>query len=149
MPIRDGFIQEEGVVIGENLDTGYNVILRKGAIVKDNVCLWSNTVIDPGAVIGNGVKIHANCYVCQGAVIEDDVFIGPGTQLLNDRYPPRYDSDDWEPPIIRKGAVIGGGVTIGPGVTIEENAKIGAGAVVIRNVPVFQVWAGNPAKRIK
>lgn len=149
MPIREGFVQEFGVTIGRDLDTGYNVVVRKDVVIGDEVCIWSNTVIDPGVVIGDGVKIHANCYVCQGAVIEDGVFIGPGTQLLNDRYPPRYDSEVWEPPIIRRGAIIGGGVTIGPGVVIGEEAKIGAGAVVIKEVPAYQVWVGNPAKRIK
>jgi len=147
--IRQGLIQEANVTIGAHLDTGYYVILRTGCIIGDEVKIWSHTVIDPGARIGNNVKIHCNCYISQGVIIEDDVFIGPNVIFLNDKYPPRYEPDLWTPPIVRKGAIIGGGCIIGPGVEIGERAIIGAGAVVIKSVPAHQLWVGLPASRLK
>lgn len=147
--IRDFVVIENDVVYGANLDTGYFVVLRKGCIVGDNVCIWSHCTIDPLVRIGHNVKIHNHCYIAQGTIIEDDVFLGPGVIITNDKYPPRYDSSLWEPPIIKRGAAIGGNVTIGPGVIIGEEAKIGAGTVVINDVPTKQVWVGNPARRIR
>jgi acetyltransferase-like isoleucine patch superfamily enzyme len=144
--IRGNFTAEEGVIVPDDLDTGYNVVLRKDVMVGRNVKIWSGTVIDPGAVIGDNVRIHCNCYISQGCVIEDDVFIGPGTVLLNDKYPVRTDSECWEPVRVCKGAIIGGGCTILPGVTIGSYAFIGAGAVVTKDVPGQQVWWGHPAK---
>lgn len=147
--IRKGFIQEEGVKIGENFDTGYYVIVRKNVTLGDGVCIWSNTVIDPEVRIGNRVKIHCNGYVGQYTIIEDDVFIGPGVRILNDRYPPRYDPKMWEPVLIKKGAIIGGGTVLNPGVIIGEKAIIGSGSLVIKDVPPRQVWAGHPARRLR
>ena len=87
--------------------------------------------------------------MAQYTVIEDDVFLGPNITIANDKYPPRYDSSLWEPPVIKKKATIGAGVVICPGVTIGEGAIIGAGAVVVRDVPPDQVWLGIPARRMR
>lgn len=145
MMIRKNFIAEEGVVVPDDLDTGYNVVLRKDVKVGKNVKIWSGTVVDPGAVIGDNVRIHCNVYISQGCIIEDDVFIGPGTVLLNDKYPVRQDPECWEPVHVKKGAIIGGGCTILPGVTVGLMAVIGAGAVLTHDVPAYGVQWGNPA----
>lgn len=149
MPVRANVILEDGVIVGENLDTGYYVVLREGVKLGDNVKIWSHCTIDPGAVIGNNVRIHNLCYIAQNVIIEDDVFLGPGVKILNDKYPVRTDPNCWQPPVIRKGAIIGGGVIINPDVEIGERAIIGGGSVVIRPVPAGQVWAGNPARRLR
>jgi acetyltransferase-like isoleucine patch superfamily enzyme len=81
-------------------------------------------------------------------VVGEDVFIGPGTQLLNDRFPPRFEKHLWEPARIEHHAIIGGGVTILPGVTIGAYARIGGGAVVTKDVPAAQIWVGNPAHEL-
>lgn len=145
MGIRENFIAEEGATYAPDLDTGYNVVLRKYVTVGFNVKIWSGTVIDPYAVIGNNVRIHCNVYISQGCIIEDDVFIGPGTVLLNDKYPVRTDPRCWEPVRVCQGAIIGGGCTILPGVTIGINAVIGAGAVVTQDVSAYGVQWGNPS----
>lgn len=147
--IRPGFVMEEGARYGENLDTGYNVVLREHCIIGDDVCIWSGSVIDPYAQIGNRVRIHCNCYISQYVIIEDDVFIGPGVNVLNDKYPPRYNPSDWDPPVIGKGAIIGGGVVINAAVHIGEGAVIGAGAVVTQDVPAGEIWLGVPARRTR
>ena len=146
--IRQPTVIEGECIIGENLDTGYFVVLRSCEIGND-VCIWSHCTVDPDARLGNRVKLHNHVYVSQGTVLEDDVFVGPGSAFLNDKYPPRYDKTQWQPPIVRRGAILGGGVLICPGVEIGERAIIGAGAVVTRDVPPGQVWLGIPARRVR
>lgn len=116
MPIRNNFHKEEDVEIGENLDTGYGVVLRKGCRVGDNVKIWSHSTVDADARIGNNVRVHNHCYICQGAIVEDDVFLAPHAILCNDKYPVRTDPSFWEPPTIKKGARICAGAIIMPGV---------------------------------
>lgn len=145
MPIRQGCIFEGTCEISDDLDTGYYVIFRSCKIGK-GVGIWSHSVVDPGVVIGDRVRIQAHVYLSSGTIIEDDVFIGPGASFQNDKYPPRYDKDLWQPAVVRRGAVIGGGAVILPGVTIGEGAKIGAGAVVTKDVPPGETWLGVPAR---
>jgi len=147
--LRSNIVIEEDVTIGEDLDTGYNVVLRRGCVIGDRVRIWSNTVIDAGAFIGDGARVHCNCYISQNCIVGKRVFIGPGTQLLNDKYPPRFDADKWEPVTIEDDAVIGGGVTILPGVRIGTGAMVGAGAVVTKNVRCGSTVVGNPARRLE
>lgn len=147
--IRDGVIFERDVIFGENLDTGYYVVVRGQVIIGDNVSIWSHTVIDPGVIIGDNVKIHCGCYISQNCVIEDNVFLGPHVTILNDKFPPRYNSSDWQPVMVREGASIGGNVTILPGVVIGERCLIGGGSVVTKDVPDGEVWAGNPARKLR
>jgi len=148
MTIRGNFVAEEGAIYSPDIDTGYNVVLRKSCCIGPGVQIWSNTVIDSEALISGDTKIHCNCYVAQRCKVGRGVFIGPGTQLLNDKYPVRTDPAAWEPVIVMDDVVIGGGVTVLPGVTIGEGALIGGGSVVTKDVPPGQVWAGNPAKQI-
>lgn len=148
MPIREPISIQGDVTYGENFDTGPFIVLRD-CTIGDNVCIWSFTVVKPGAVIGNDVRVLENVLVSQGVVIEDGAFIGPGSKLLNDKYPPRYDPKDWQPAIIRRGAIIGGGAVICPNVVVGERAIIAAGAVVTRDVPPGQLWAGVPAERLR
>ena len=148
MTIRDPISMQGDVIYGKDLDTGPFVTLRD-CTIGDNVSIWSFSCVDPGAMLVNNVKLHVGSYVSQMVVIEDDVFLGPHVIVLNDKYPPRYDKELWEPPIIRKGAIIGGGAVICPGVEIGERAIIAAGAVVVRDVPAFQLWAGVPATRLR
>lgn len=148
--LREYVVIDNGAEVDlDTIDTGNFIKIRSGVKIGKNFSCWSHVTIDPGARIGDNVKIQNNVYICQGTIIEDDVFVGPGVTFLNDRYPPRYDQSLWEPPIVRKGAIIGGGVTIGPGVEIGEKAIIGAGAVVIRDVKPYWVMVGNPARRVK
>jgi UDP-2-acetamido-3-amino-2,3-dideoxy-glucuronate N-acetyltransferase len=148
MPIRQPIIIEGECEIGENLDTGYFVVLRR-CIIGNNVCVWSHSIIDPGAIIGHRTKIHAGCYIAQATVIENNVFLGPGVVITNDRHPVRTNPDFWEPVRIKRGAKIGANVTLLPGITIGENALIGAGSVVTKDVPDNEIWVGNPARKLR
>ena len=145
--IRSGTVVYLGSKIGDDLETGHNVIVREENKIGNNVSIWSNTTIDYGCINGNNVKIHANGYVAQFTTIEDDVFIAPGVRIANDLCPPC--AKCMKGPIIKKGAKIGINVTLLPHITIGECSVIGAGSVVTRNVPPYSLAYGSPAKVAK
>lgn len=145
--IRQPIYIEDGVGIGQNLDTGPFVVLRERCVIGDNVRLWAHVVIDADAFIGNDVTIHCNSYISQKCGIRAGAFIGPGCVLLNDKYPVRRSPDLWEPVVVCEDAIIGGGVTILPGVVIGPGAAVGGGSVVTKDVPAGEVWYGNPARQ--
>ena len=143
--LRSGTVIYQHVTIGHQFETGHHVIIREENQVGDSVSIWTGTVIDYGCRIGNRVKIHANGYVAQYTVIEDDVFIAPGVIFANDKYPV---SPHLEGPQVKRGARIGVNATILPGVRIGENALIGAGSVVTKDVSDGAVVVGNPARMV-
>jgi acetyltransferase-like isoleucine patch superfamily enzyme len=145
--IRSGTIIYSGSSIGRNLETGHYVVIREQNIIGDNVCIWGNSVIDYGCCIGNNVKIHNKVYVAQFTLIEDDVFLAPGVTLANDIHPGCPNSAEcMEGPRIKKGAQIGINASVLPRVVIGENAVIGAGSVVTKDIPPGVVAYGNPAQ---
>ncbi len=141
--IRSGSVIYQAVTIGNGFQTGHHVVIREENQIGNDVSIWTGTVIDYGCRIGNRVKIHTNVYIAQYTVIEDDVFIAPGTTFANDKYPV---STHLEGPHIKRGARIGVNVTVLPGIVIGEQALVGAGSVVTKNVPDFAVVIGNPAR---
>ena len=143
--IRSGSVIYQKVTIGHHLETGHHVIIREENRMGDSVSIWANTVIDYGCILGSRVKIHANGYVAQFTVIEDEVFIAPGVIFANDKYPV---SPHLEGPHVKKGARIGVNATILPGIVIGEEALIGAGSVVTKNVPARSIVVGNPGRVI-
>lgn len=107
----------------------------------------SHVWIGDGVKIGRNVKIEAFAFIPTGVEIEDDCFIGPHVCFTNDRYPPS--GGNWEKTIVKKGSAIGANSTILPGITIGESSLIGAGSVVVCDIPTNEVWVGNPAKFLK
>ncbi|MBI4231225.1 MAG: N-acetyltransferase [Planctomycetes bacterium] len=144
--IRSGTVLYAGSRFGAMLETGHHVVIREENRIGDRLSIWNHSTIDYGCTIGNGVKIHNHVYVAQFTVIEDDVFLAPGVQIANDRFP---QSHHLEGPTIRKGAVLGVNVTVLPGVEIGEGALVGAGAVVTKDVPPRAIAAGNPARVLR
>src|SRR6202020_1551283 len=113
--------------------------------------------IQKNASVGKRCKISSHTFVCEGVTIEDNVFIGHGVMFINDSYP-RATSEgklqteaDWkvERTIIKKGASIGSGATILSNIHVGENAIVGAGSVVTKNVPTNSIVAGNPARVLR
>jgi acetyltransferase-like isoleucine patch superfamily enzyme len=144
--VRTGTVLYAGSTIGARLETGHNVVIREKCQVGDDVCIWSNSVIDYGCRIGDRVKIHANCYVAQFTEIDEDAFLAPGVTIANDLYPGQAGSAAvMSGPLIGAGAQIGVNVTILPMVRIGAGALIGAGSVVVRDIPAGCVAYGNPA----
>ena len=143
--IRSGSVIYQHVKIGSHFQSGHHVVIREENDLGDHVSIWTNTVIDYGCRIGSRVKIHSNGYVAQYTVIEDDVFVAPGVIFANDKYPV---SSHLIGPHLKKGVRVGVNVTLLPGVVVGEEALIGAGSVVTKDIPPRVVAVGNPAKVI-
>ena len=147
--IRGGTVIYGGSRIGCNLETGHNVVIREENDIGDNFHIWNNSVIDYGCRIGNNVKIHNKVYVAQFTIIEDDVFLAPGVTLANDIHPGCLNASEcMRGPCIKKGAQVGINCSVLPRVTIGENAVIGSGSVVTKDIPAGVIAYGNPAQVI-
>ena len=148
--LRSGTVIYAGTQIGNDFWTGHNVVIREENRLGDDVSVGANSVVDYGCVIGHRVKIHTGVYVAQFTIIEDDVFLAPGVMLANDPHPGcEFSRQCMRGPTIKRGAQIGVNVTLLPFVTIGENALIGAGSVVTRDVPPRSVAAGNPVRVLR
>lgn len=129
-----------------------------GCSIDDNTKVGTFVEIQKNAFIGKNCKISSHTFICEGVHIEDNVFIGHNVTFINDKYPRATNEDgsmqseaDWHvvETFVKKGASVGSSSTIMCGVTIGENAIIGAGSVVTKDVPANAVVAGVPAKIIK
>jgi acetyltransferase-like isoleucine patch superfamily enzyme len=149
--------------IAPDVKLGRDVRLSKfinlyGCEVGDETKIGAFVEIQKNAYIGKRCKISSHTFICEGVTIEDNVFIGHGVTFINDSYPrattPQgaLQSDlDWrvERTLIKKGASIGSGSTILADVTVGENAIVGAGSVVTKDVPANGIVAGNPARLLR
>lgn len=126
-----------------------------GCDVGDHTKIGAFVEIQKNARIGKNCKISSHSFICEGVTIEDNVFVGHGVTFINDAYPRATNSQgdlqsekDWkvQPTLVKKGASIGSGATILSNLVIGENALVGAGSVVTRDVPDNAIVAGNPAK---
>jgi acetyltransferase-like isoleucine patch superfamily enzyme len=138
--------------------TIYNFVNLYGCVIGDRTKIGAFVEIQKGANIGADCKISSHTFVCEGVTIEDRVFVGHQVVFINDRYPRASNASgtlqtesDWivQPTIVRRGASIGSGSVILCGVTIGENAIVGAGSVVTRDVPANAIVAGNPARLLR
>ena len=121
--------------IGENTRIWQFVVILADAKIGDNCNICANCLIENEVSLGNNVTVKSGVQIWDGVTVEDDVFIGPNVTFCNDRYPKSGNRNfKMEPVLIKKGASIGANSTILPGVTIGENAMIGAGSVVCKNV---------------
>ncbi len=147
--IRSGSAIDEGVHIGDRLETGRNVSIGADTVVGDDCLIADNTIIEGACVVGARVRVAANCIITSFTTIGDDVAIAPGACLANDPHPGSDGHACMRGPTIERGAQIGMNATILPFVTIGERAVVGAGAVVTHDVPAELVVAGNPARVLK
>jgi acetyltransferase-like isoleucine patch superfamily enzyme len=129
-----------------------------GCSIDDNSKVGAFVEIQKNAFIGKNCKISSHTFICEGVHIEDNVFIGHNVTFINDKYPRATAEDgglqteaDWKvvETFIKKGASVGSSSTILCGVTVGENAIVGAGSVVTKDVPANSIVAGVPAKVIK
>jgi UDP-2-acetamido-3-amino-2,3-dideoxy-glucuronate N-acetyltransferase len=136
----------------------YGFVNLYGCEIGDESKIGTFVEIQKGARIGSRVKVSSHSFICEGVTIEDEVFIGHGVKFINDLYPRATTSNgdlqaeaDWAciPTLVKRGASIGTNATILCGVTIGEQAIVGAGSVVTRDVPGGAVVAGNPARILR
>jgi len=128
-----------------------------GCEIDDDTKIGTFVEIQKGSKIGKRCKISSHTFICEGVTLEDEVFIGHNVVFTNDRFP-RVTADgklqtdaDWVcvPTLVKRGASIGSGAVLLCGITIGENALVGAGSVVTKDVPAGATVAGNPARIIK
>jgi acetyltransferase-like isoleucine patch superfamily enzyme len=139
-----------GTIIGDNFQTGQGTIIREKNKIGNKVSVGTHTILEVENIIEEGVRIHSNCFL-ELTTLKEYVFVGPGTTFLDNLHPMNcpYWKKCTRGAIVEKYAKIGGGVTILPGVKIGENALIGGGSCVVKDVPPQSVVVGNPAKEIK
>lgn len=149
--------------IASDVKLGRDVKLSKfinlyGCEIGDESKIGAFVEIQKNAIVGQRCKISSHTFICEGVRIEDNVFIGHGVTFINDSYPRATTEGgilqteaDWklESTIVKRGASVGSGVTVLCNVTIGENAIVGAGAVVTKDVPARAIVVGNPAKFLR
>ncbi|MBN2515747.1 MAG: N-acetyltransferase [Deltaproteobacteria bacterium] len=147
----------DDVILGENVRLSKFINLY-GCSINENTKIGAFVEIQKNATIGKNCKISSHTFICEGVTIEDDVFVGHSVTFINDTYPRATNPDgalqtenDWNvmPILVKRGASIGSGSTILSNVTIFENAIVGAGSVVTKDVPPNTIVAGNPAQVIR
>lgn len=125
-------------------------MIREGNDIGDDVSIGSHSIVEHHVKIGSGVRLHSNVFVPEYSILEDGCWLGPNVVITNARYPRSpHAKEHLQGAIVRRGAKIGANATLLPGVVIGENALVGAGAVVVEDVPPNSVVVGNPARIIK
>jgi acetyltransferase-like isoleucine patch superfamily enzyme len=156
-------MNEDFLCITPDVKLGSNVRLSKfinlyGCEIGSDTKIGAFVEIQKNATVGRQCKISSHTFICEGVTIEDNVFIGHGVMFVNDMYPRAtaaggtlQTEQDWkvEKTLVKQGASIGTGVTVLANVTIGEEAIVGAGAVVTRDVPPRTIVAGNPARVLR
>ncbi len=149
--------------IAPDVQLGKDVKLSKfinlyGCEIGDDTKIGAFVEIQKNAKVGKNCKISSHTFICEGVIIEDNVFVGHAVTFINDSYPRATTPEgqlqsekDWkvEPTLVKKGASIGSGATILANLVIGENALVGAGSMVTRDVPDNAIVAGNPARLLR
>jgi acetyltransferase-like isoleucine patch superfamily enzyme len=155
--IGDGTIVSTGAIVFAGSRIGARVILgdqscvRERVDVGDDVVLGRGSLIENDTTVGARTKIQAGAYVTAYCVLEEDVFIAPCVVTTNDNFMGRTEKrhELIKGPTIRRGARVGGGAILCPGIEIGEEAFVGAGAVVTKDVPARKLVVGNPARVLR
>jgi acetyltransferase-like isoleucine patch superfamily enzyme len=155
--VGDGTRILAGAVVFAGTRFGRNCIVGDQACVRERCELGDDVVIGRGAHVENDIsigarsKVQANAYVTAYSTLEEDVFIAPCVITTNDNFMGRTEKRHAlrKGPTIRRGARVGGGAILLPGIEVGEDAFVGAGAVVLENVPARSVVVGNPARQIR
>lgn len=140
------------VILGKNVKI-YDFSNLYECKIGDETQIGTFVEIQKGVKVGKRCRIQSHSFLCEGVTIEDDVFIGHGVMFINDNNPSieKTINKTWtlKPVLVKKGAVIGNNATILGGIIIGEDAIVGAGAVVTKNVLAKTTVVGNPAKKIE
>lgn len=143
-------IIDDGAQIGQKTKIWHFCHVMPNASIGNHCNIGQNVYIDNNVSIGNGVKIQNNVSVYANVIVEDDCFLGPSMVFTNVINPRAFveRKTEFKTTLVKKGASIGANATIICGITIGQYAFIGAGTVVVNNVPDFALMVGNPARQI-
>ena len=155
--IGDGTVVSTGAIVFAGSKVGARVILGDQSCVRERVTIGDDVVVGRGSLIENDTtigaltKIQADAYITAYSTLEDNVFIAPCVVTTNDNFMGRTEQrhDLIAGPTIRRGARIGGGAVLCPGIEVGEEAFVGAGAVVTKDVPARMLVVGNPARVLR
>jgi acetyltransferase-like isoleucine patch superfamily enzyme len=149
--VSTGAIVFAGTRIGARVIVGDQACVRERCVVGDDVVIGRGSLVENDTTIGALTKIQANAYVTAYSTLEDNVFIAPCVTTTNDNYMGRTEKRHalMRGPTIRRGARVGGAAVLLPGIEIGEEAFVGAGAVVLEDVPPRTVVVGNPARPLR
>jgi acetyltransferase-like isoleucine patch superfamily enzyme len=155
--IGDGTVVSTGAIVFAGSSIGANCILGDQSCVRERVSIADDVVVGRGSLVendtlvGRGTRIQADAYVTAYSTLEEDVFIAPCVVTTNDNFMGRTERRKqlMKGPTIRRGARVGGGAILCPGVEIGEEAFVGAGAVVTKDVPARTVVVGSPARVLR
>jgi acetyltransferase-like isoleucine patch superfamily enzyme len=148
--IRSHSVIYLGNQIGDRFQTGHGVLVREDNVIGADVSIGTHSIVEHHVELGDGVRIHSNAFIPEYCVIEAGGWIGPSVTFTNARYPrSRRVKETLRGPIVRAGAMVGANATLLPGIVIGRRALIGAGSVVVADVPDGAVVAGNPARIIR
>jgi acetyltransferase-like isoleucine patch superfamily enzyme len=149
--VSTGAIVFAGTRVGARVIVGDQACIRERVTLGDDVVVGRGSLVENDTVVGARTKIQAMAYITAYMTIEDDVFIAPCVQTTNDNFMGRTERRHalMKGPTIRRGARVGGGAVLCPGIEIGEDAFVGAGAVVVRDVPPRVVVVGVPARVLR
>jgi acetyltransferase-like isoleucine patch superfamily enzyme len=149
--VSTGAIVFAGTTLGGGVIVGDQACIRERVTIGDDVVVGRGTLVENDTTIGARTRIQAMAYVTAYTTVEEDVFIAPCVQTTNDNFMGRTEKRLalMKGPTIRRRARVGGGAVLCPGVEIGEEAFVGAGAVVTRDVPPRTVVVGNPARVLR
>lgn len=136
--------------IGEGTRIWQYVVVLPGAKIGSHCNVCAHTFIENDVVVGDNCTIKSGVFLWDGIRLENNVFLGPNATFTNDRFPrSRQYPDSFPSTLVCEGASIGANATILPGVRIGKGSMVGAGAVVLADVPDLAVVVGNPARVIR
>jgi acetyltransferase-like isoleucine patch superfamily enzyme len=149
--VSTGAVVFAGTTTGERVIVGDQACVRERCTIGDDVVLGRGSFVENDTSVGALTKIQAHAYITAYSLLEDNVFIAPCVITTNDNFMGRTEQrhELVKGPTIRRGARVGGGAVLLPGIEIGEEAFIGAGAVVIRDVPARALMVGNPARQLR
>ena len=149
--VSTGAVVFAGTTVGERVIVGDQACIRERCTIGDDVVVGRGSLVENDTTVGALTKIQAHAYITAYSLLEDNVFIAPCVITTNDNFMGRTEKrlELLRGPTIRRGARVGGGAVLLPGIEIGEEAFIGAGAVVIRDVPARALMVGNPARQLR
>jgi acetyltransferase-like isoleucine patch superfamily enzyme len=149
--VSTGAVVFAGTTVGERVVVGDQACVRERCTIGDDVVIGRGSLVENDTSVGALTKIQAHAYITAYSLLEENVFIAPCVITTNDNFMGRTEKrhELVKGPTIRRGARIGGGAVLLPGIEVGEEAFVGAGAVVLRDVPAQAVMVGSPARQIR